>query len=137
MSYEQKRKDIQSHFNTNFTGVASDKIAWDNVKFDIPTDDTAWVRISVQHNTSNYVSFGPSRLTRREGIVFVQIFVPEGSTTLEASQIVDNAVAVFETKLLSGVVFQSGDVREVGVSEGWFQINISVPFYFNDVTTYS
>lgn len=135
MSYEQKRKDIQGFFSTYFTGVSADKIAWDNVEFSIPEDKSSWVRMSVQNNISNYVSFGPNRRTRRSGIIFIQIFVPENSETLIVSQLTDDIVEVFETKLLNGVIFESPDVREIGVSNGWFQTNISVSFYFDDITT--
>lgn len=134
MSYEQNRKDIQGFFSTNFTTLNSDKIAWDNVGFSIPEDKSEWVRVSIQNNVSNYVSIGPNRRTRRRGIVFIQIFVPENSETLVCSQIIDDIVNIFETKILSGTVFQSPNVREIGASRGWFQVNISVPFYFDDIT---
>lgn len=135
MSYEQKRKDIQGFFATYFTALAATKIAWDNVDFEIPSDKSSWCRFSVQHNVSNFVSFGPNRRTRRQGIIFVQIFVIENSETLVASQLTDAVVNVFETKQLGGVVFESPDVREAGVSRGWFQVNISVPFYYDDITS--
>lgn len=135
MGYEAARKSIQGFFSDNFTGVAATKIAWDNVEFRVPTDASSWVRFSLQHNISNYVSLGRNRLTRRRGLVFVQVFVPENSETLIASQIVDDVVDVFETNALSGVVFESPNVREIGTNGGWFQINISVPFYYDDVTT--
>lgn len=135
MTYEANRKSIQGFFSSNFSGVAANKIAWDNVDFTIPDDESAWVRCSVQHNGSNFVSFGPNRRTRRLGIVFIQIFVPENSETLIASQLTDNVVDVFETNSLGGVVFESPDVREAGVTRGWYQVNISVPFYFDDITT--
>jgi hypothetical protein len=137
MSYEAARKAIQGHFSTYFTALAATKIAWDNVDFTIPTDESAWVRFSVQNNISGYKSFGRSKLTRREGIIFIQVFVPENTQTLLSSQIADNIVSIFETKLLSGISFQSPNVREAGVSNGWYQVNISVPFYFDDITTYS
>lgn len=135
MSYEQKRKDIQKFFADNFTGVATDKIAWDNVSFDIPKQEEPWVRLSIQNNISDYVSTGPNRRTRRKGLVFVQIFVPENSETLISSQLCDDVVDIFETKLLNGVVFFSPNVREIGNSDGWYQVNISVDFYFDDITT--
>ena len=137
MSYEQARKDIQGHIATYLTAVDSTKIAWDNVKFNIPTDKSEWCRVSVQNNISNHKSFGPNKRTRREGIIFVQVFCIENTNTLSLNQITDNVVEIFETKLLSGVKFQSPNVNEVGVSDGWFQVNISVPFYFDDITTIS
>lgn len=135
MSYEQNRKDIQAFFATHFTGVAAGKIAWDNVHFDIPGDLSAWVRLSIQYNNSNYVSTGASQRVRRFGIVFLQIFVAEDTETLLASQIADNAVAVFETRLLNGVVFESPNVTNASNDAGWYQLNIAIPFYFDDIVS--
>jgi len=137
MGYEQARKDIQGHFATYFTGVAADKIAWDNVEFKTPNDGSSWIRVSIQNNISNYNSFGNTRLTRRRGIVFIQIFTKEGTGTAESSQVIDNAVNVFETKLLGGVSFFSPDVKEINVNNGWCQVNISVEFWFDDITTFN
>lgn len=135
MSYEQNRKDIESFFVANFSGVSSDKIAWDNSEFTIPLDGSEWVRVSIQNTNSSYVSFGPNSRIRRNGILFVQIFGPENSETVTINQIIDNVTDVFETNLLAGVVFQSPNVNELGVNEGWFQVNVSVPFYFDDIKT--
>ncbi|RTL04573.1 hypothetical protein EKK58_10255 [Candidatus Dependentiae bacterium] len=137
MNYEQARKAIQGFFSSNFTALNANKIAWDNVAFQIPKTKEAWIRFSIQNNISGYKSFGKSKLTRREGIIFIQIFTPENTETLQASQLTDSITSIFETKLLGGVTFQSPDAREAGISEGWFQINISVPFYFDSITTYS
>lgn len=137
MSYESAIKAIQGHFATHFTDLSATRIAWDNVSFDVPKDKLPWVRFSVQPNGSSYKSFGKSRLTRRVGIIFIQLFTIENSETLIASQLTDKIVAVFETKLLSGVTFQSPDARPAGISNGWYQYNIAVPFYFDDITTYS
>lgn len=139
MSYSNIRKAIQGHIVTNLsTGVVPiDKRAWDNVDFTIPSDGSSWIRISVQNNISNHKSCGPNKLTRREGIVFIQVFVVKDSETDEANTIIDALVAIFETKLLAGVTFKSPNVREVGLSEGWYQINISVPFWADDITTFS
>ncbi len=135
MSYEQKRKDIQSFFSSNFLILDTEKIAWDNVAFSIPEDNSSWIRFSIQHIDSNYVSLGPNRRTRREGIVFIQVFIPSESNTLLATQIADEIAEIFETKTLSGVVFKSPTIREVGVDKKWFQLNATVPFYYDEITT--
>lgn len=134
MSYEQARKDIQDHISDNFTYLSSDKIAWDNVEYN-PKPNENWIRVSIQNNISEQVSFGPTVRIRRSGIVLIQIFVLKNNTTLEVNKITDALVNVFEVKNCPGVTFFSPRVNEIGISEGWFQTNISVPFYFDDNVT--
>lgn len=134
MSYEAVRKEIQAHFASNFDGVTSDKIAWDNVSF-TPEEGESWVRFSVQNNLSNYVSIGgPSVKVRKFGIVFVQIFVPQGQGTLAADQIVDKVSNVLEAEQLSsGCTLQETSVQNVGNINGWYQVNTSTPFYYDEI----
>lgn len=133
MSYEQVRKDVQEFFSENFTGVEAEKIAWDNVSF-TPVNGEAWVRVSLQHNISNMVSVGgPNVKIRRFGILFVQVFVPEGNGTALAEQIADNVATTLEAKQMdTGLTFQETTKREVGVGAGWYQVNVSTPFYYDD-----
>lgn len=133
MSYESVRKEVQKHFYDNFTGVASDKIAWDNVSYS-PIEGQAWVRFSVQNNLSNFVSVGgPNVKVRKYGIVFVQVFTPEGNGTLLSDQIVDNVVNSLEAEqLTSGFTLQESSVQNIGNSNGWYQVNVSTPFYYDE-----
>lgn len=135
MSYAQRRKDIQGHFAALFSGVPSDRIAWDGVAFQVPADRRPWVRFSLQNGSSLYADIGRDRRARRSGIVFVQVFTPDDSTTADAADLVDRAVAVFETRLLAGVTFESPRVSEVGPSDGWFQVNVAAPFWYDDMVT--
>lgn len=137
MSYSSIRKAIQSHLVANLsTGVVPvNRRAWDNVVFSIPTDNTPWIRVSVLNNVSKYASIGSTKKARREGLVSVQVFVPTDTDTNAAYTIVDAVVAVFETKLLNGIIFRSPNVREIGSNEGWFQINIAVEFRADENVT--
>lgn len=134
MSYETVRKEIQAYFANNFDGVTSDKIAWDNVSF-TPEEGEAWVRFSVQNNLSNFISIGgPSVKVRKLGIIFVQVFVPQGQGTLLADQIVDKVSNTLEAEqLTSGFTLQETSVQNVGNNNGWYQVNVSTPFYYDEI----
>lgn len=136
MSFEAARKNIMAHFSSNFSGVAADKIAWDNVAFK-PVTGSPWVRVSIQGNLNNFASIGgPSIKVRRLGIVFVQVFVPEGTGTLVADQLADDIADALEAKqLLTGETFQASTKTEAGANNGWYQLNVSTPFYFDEQRT--
>lgn len=133
MSFEQIRKDIQTYFSATFTGVGATKIAWDNVTF-TPVSGEAWVRVSIQHTLSDMISTGGANVKiRRRGIMFVQIFIPEGGGTALAEQIADNVGLTLEAHMLpSGVTFQETTKVDAGVSNGWYQVNTSTPFYYDE-----
>lgn len=134
MSFEQVRINIQKHLSENFDEVAATAIAWDNVKFQ-PTIGTPWVRFSIQGNISNFVSIGGVNVkTRRLGLLFAQVFIPEGTGTLRANQIADAVKTVVEaTQLATGENFKAATQIEIGNSSaGWYQVNVSVPFHYDE-----
>jgi hypothetical protein len=132
MSSEQMRKNVQGFFASNFTGVEASNIAWDNVNFQIPT--TPWIRFGIQNTVANQVSTGgPSIKIRRGAIVFFQIFVPRGETTLVADNLADQIINVLECVSLStGETFRAASKTEVGITDDWYQLNVSIPFYYDD-----
>jgi hypothetical protein len=132
MSFESIRKNIQSYFLANFTGVSADKIAWDNVDFEIP-ENTSWIRFSVQTLIADFVSVGGANVkVRSRGIVFVQVFVPRATSTLNIDVISDQISSVLEAVQLStGETFSAVTKNDIGQSEGWYQVNLSIPFYYD------
>lgn len=133
MGYEQARKDLQGFIGSNYSATL---IAWDNVDFTVPSDGSSWIRVGVKNVGSSFKSLGPAKVTRRTGIIFIQVFIPDGKTTKQADSITDTLVNLFETKLLQGFRFESPDVKEIGNNNGWFQVNIAVSYHFDDLTTY-
>lgn len=133
MSLEQARKNILAHFSTTFTEVVSPNIAWDNVHF-TPTDGTPWIRVSIQGSLSDFVSLGGASVKKRcLGIVFVQVFVPEGTGTQRADEIVDAIADALEARqLATGETFQATSKIAAGNSNGWYQLNASTPFYYDE-----
>jgi len=134
MSFENARKNLQKYISDNFTGVASNQIAWDNVEFK-PTIGTAWLRVSIQNTISDFVGLsGPSVRTRRRGLIFFQIFTPEGTGTLLADQIADDLANNFEAlSLYTGEILSAVTKNEIGVSKSWNQTNVSLPFYYDEL----
>lgn len=134
MSFENIRKNIQSYFQSNFNHLNFDKIAWDNVDFNIPVNED-WLRFSVQTITSDIVSVGSSSIKiRNQGMIFIQIFVYRSTSTLNSDIIADRICDIFEgVQLITGETFSSARKNDVGQSEGWFQTNLSIPFYYDKV----
>jgi len=132
MTYSAARKEIQAAIAA---GYSTTDIAWDNVEYS-PTEGQSWVRVSIQPNLSQIVAKGGANAKiRRFGILFVQVFVPDGEATPEAESIAEEFLSLLEAQqLASGLTFREAVVRYIGNSvKGWYQTNISIEYYFDDL----
>lgn len=134
MTYEEARNAIQSYLDGNWVSTPPSTIAYDNLAF-TPPNGAPWIRLAIQNNIGFQAGLGGSvRRFRRQGIALILVFVPEGSGPTQATQLAEEAVLLFEGVLLpGGLRFDLVNLREVGVEAGWFQINVSAGFSFDDI----
>jgi len=134
MTYEEARNAIQSYLSSNWSDTPSGTIAYDNTSFTPPASEP-WLRLAVRHAAGYQAGFGGgTRRYRRNGVALLQIFVPENEGPTEAMQLGDSAVDLFEGAVLSGGLrFGPVALREIGVEDSWFQVNMSADFTFDDV----
>jgi hypothetical protein len=134
MTYEEARNAIQGHLDANWSATPAGTIAYDNLPF-VPPSAAPWLRLSVRNAEGRQASFGgATRRYRRRGLALLQIFVPEGEGPSEAMQLGDQAVALFEGVVLSGNLrFGPVSLREIGVEDGWFQVNLAADYSFDEV----
>jgi hypothetical protein len=134
MSIATARNAIHSKFNTEWAGQTP--IAWDGVEFTKPA--TAWVRIHVDGNTSAQAGFGDGVLHRQSGLIFVQVFIPANTGTADADSYAQDAADALQYKRLT----RSGErpvrtwgatIRTIGHRDGWFQVNVEIPFDYDEV----
>lgn len=100
-----------------------------------PTAGVSWVRLSVRHNTSLQDSIGGvgNRKFERSGRVFIQIFTPLDRGLRPADALTATARAIFEGVRVSGIVFYSPVIREIGPDGAWLQVNVECPFDYQEV----
>ncbi len=88
-------------------------IAWGNTVAPMP--DSHWVRFTVIHGDSRLRSWSGTTLNfERNGIVFVQIFVPLGSGTRASSDLSHKVLNILEAKDLGTLTTGTGSMLEVG-----------------------
>ena len=105
-------------------------VAWPNAAF-TPPDDEPWVRLTIKGGDGRQVATTGRRI-RRSGVVIVQVFTPEGEGDAPARSIADEVAAIFEAMTLDGVRFKAASNEVVGAHEGWFQINVEIPFSWDE-----
>ncbi|WP_138476164.1 phage tail terminator-like protein [Dyadobacter bucti] len=132
MNYEIAVKTIRKIFSDAWGDTT--KVAYDDVKFDIPT--TTWVRFNISHYDGNQASIGSpgSNKFRRYGLIAAQVFQPQGQGSLDARKKVDLIIPIFQGKQISGITFYDVQAREIGNDgAGWYQVNVLSKFYYDTI----
>lgn len=102
--------------------------------------DASWLRVSVQHLGSGPPSHGPTagRHVTRRALVHGQCFAPvsAGDGVGAALTLAEAFRDLFEGIDLATVgggslVFEAGDVRTIGTTGEWRQVNASIPFTYD------
>ena len=131
MDFSAARLAIRTLFATAWGNLT--EIAWPDVPFDIP-DNQAWVRVDIKHNMGYQASMGSpgSNRFRREGIVTVQVFAPEGKGANDAADKADAVADIFIGTDDNGIHYYDTTINEVGNDEsGFYQINVVTKFRYD------
>lgn len=128
MTYKAENIAIESRMAANFT-VCHVKYA--NVNYD-PSPETPWAEINVIVADSINAEIGTG-LHRNVGIISVNIYVPRNTGTADARNKADLAASIFRDAQFNGITCRSPKVVDVGEIEEWYVINMSVPYYRDEV----
>ena len=133
MTFEDTANVIRARFKLLITDVEGIEVHHDNQKKERPSG-SLWVRLSIRSGETSQVSMGASERYRTIGIVTVSIFVPIGTGMKRAHALTDKVVTAFRGNTDTGVVFRAPRQVTVGRTEEWWQVNVIVPFYVDDLT---
>jgi len=119
---------VESRFATNFTVCI---VKYANVRF-TPTPEIAWadLRVIIADSINAEVGGG---LHRNAGIISVNIYEPINTGTAAGKNKADLAAAVFRDKQFSSITCRSPKITEVGEIDEWYVINMSVPFFRDEI----
>jgi len=132
MSFATARRDIELRLRDNW---ATTTIAYDNVAFETPAGDTAWVAVRVFEDTSARITIGNPGVHRQSGLIAIYIYVPQNTGTQVARGYADDIAAIFRDKQFNGITCREASVTNVGDFEQWYQVNVTIPFYWDGTYT--
>ena len=127
MESERVAQLIRERFSESYDRTP---VAWPNKGFQ-PQSQEPWVRLTILGGDGRQVATAGRRL-RRVGVITAQVFVPEGSGDRKAHEIADAVAGIFEAMTLEGVRFRAADLEHVGADGGWYQLNVSIPFEWDE-----
>lgn len=113
------------------SGWGSVPVAYDNVEFDSTAQDN-WARITILDGDSFNRSLGGSCI-RRTGIVVVQLFTKQWLGSSIARKYADELSVLFTNVRDGDVIYDVASVTRVGHETDFYQLNINIPFYIDEV----
>jgi len=144
--FDTARDEIQALFwdywkaqTPVLTGGAPAMVQWQGVDSgEAPTPNAPWARFDLRHTLGRQTTFGSTGHRRflRKGLIQIQVFVPNsrGVGLSDAEKYSTIARDAFEGKgTPSGIWFRNASIQEIGVNEGWFQMNVSVEFVYDEM----
>ena len=136
---ETLERQVLAQVLSDYAGSAVIPVNWPNRVFDKPLSGP-WMRFTVIDAKSNQVETGSSRNTNRVlGSLIIQIFVPDDTGDGQALEIAQEVGSAYRQKVLnfpdgSGLVrTRNPTVRGIGVSDSFYQVNVSIPFHRDDL----
>lgn len=112
-------------------------LIYDDMKAPNPTDAAPWARASVRHTGGGEISISGGNGKRRYnrlGTVYVNLFCQPGDGLRKLDPLVKMALDAYEGKSTpGGVWFTKAQVRELGIVQGYYQINVLVNFSYDEI----
>lgn len=130
----EAKEAVYQRFVDNYTGVALDKITFDNEDFNEPGTG-AWVRLVVRSTARVQDTLGKpgNRRFRSSASVFVQVYTEVDTGVQQSDTLAKEAADIFEGVSFSGLDFQSAVVRETSPDGKWYQSVVEAEFDYDEI----
>ncbi len=125
---------IRTRFNTQITISQNVTTLFDNQDNEPPTTGR-WIRFTVTPGETEQVELGSSKRFRQFGIAVAQIMDEIGKGTKNINLLINaiNTSGIFRSVSVGGVVYRTPSVLRVGRVGNYYQVNVLIPFYADDV----
>jgi len=128
MSFNTIRKDVEEYLAANW---ATTGIQYANTKFTTPPSE--FVRVNVILGDTTQMSMGASQDHRTLLLITLGIFVKVNTGTGTSLGYADTLGALFTNKTIGVVNTRVASVNIIGENNGFFQINLVVPAWSDEV----
>ena len=133
MSIETERLTIEKHLRANWSQT---KIAFENVKFDKPSD-SKWISLTINNGSSSQITMGSSTpLNRHLGLISIQVFTPAGIGTKQAKEMARDVADIFRRRTFNisateTLLCREPNIQRVGVESdtGLYNLLVTIPFW--------
>lgn len=133
-SYQQAVREMLAVFQSAWlpTGFP---VVYQNTNTQLPAASTPWARVTLTHVSGVQRSLNrPTQLYKQNGTIIVQIFVPSGQGigSTQQATLVELVLNAFRGRAtLGGAFFMRVHAEEIGLSDHWYQTNVSAAFQYD------
>lgn len=124
MTFAIEKATIENHVKNNLTGT---NLVYENQSQ--PNSVLDWVRVNILNSDSKQVSLGNNPYFRYKGLLIFQIFTKPNIGSGRAMSIADQITTIFRGQKVGTITFRPPVTDKVGENGGWYQVNVSVPFF--------
>lgn len=127
--FKDTQKAIENRLQTMYSTTP---IKFEDVNF--RETGSAYVALTILMGDGQRIALGDENPeTRFPGVIMIQCFVPEGTSTLPALELADEIAAIFHESRFSlgnsGTIrCRTSSVEKQPTRDGWTQANVTTPF---------
>jgi len=142
MTFEALANAIRTRFRTEIQVPQSIVVQYDN--FPRPIDKTnaevnqpegVWVKLAVEEGITAQASLGIGKRFRVPGVMRAMIHQPIGLGDQAPRAMFDKINAKFRAVTAAGVTYSTPTMNGTRTEGRWFILDVSCPFYADDVET--
>jgi hypothetical protein len=133
-TFSEEREAIETRFSNMFdtyiTPVQYGNLTIlkkGNVSLPTPYKGVQFVRLNLIGGTSEQREVGRN-ITTINGFININVFTAQDSGSQQARTIVDEIFPIFNAVVFNGITTGPATVRELPPNNGWYNINISIPY---------
>lgn len=130
MSYDAERASIEGRLKTNWT---STPIKFENVAYTPAATTVAFIELMIVNSQSIQASIGSPALYRHPGSISINVRTRLQVGSKQGRVYADTLSGIFRGKEFDGITCRAPKVTRLGEIEGWFVLNVSIPFYRDEV----
>lgn len=127
MTFQAEKTSIESFIQTNASQFSNTDIVFENMTK--PNSSVNWMRVNILNSDSKQISLGNNPYYRYKGLLIFQIFTKPNTGSGKCNQIADTITTLFRSTSLGSITFKTPMKDVIGEVDGWFQVNVSVPFF--------
>ena len=133
-TFSEEREAIETRFGHMFDTLTTPVqygnltiLKKGNVSIPTPYKGVQFVRLSLIGGTSVQQEVG-RKITTINGTININVYTAQDSGTQLARTVVDEIFPIFNAVVFNGITTGPATVRELPPNNGWYNINISIPY---------
>ncbi len=138
MNFEEFRSFAESKINIDWTQtlIEFENVPESTALTTAKNNKTPWIRFIIRDGEGKRQTIGSNNpLFRYVGNIIVQIFVAQNTGTKTARELADAMTDIWRGYTGEPCLeFRTSNISVIGETEGWFQINVSIPFKNDELT---